>query len=123
MNNQTILIVDDEPITRTLMEAILDPHYTVRTADSGTQALEMISTQLHPDLILLDVIMPMVDGYHVLLQLKGNPDTRDIPVIFVSSMENEEDIENGLALGAVDYVKKPVNPGLLMAKVKSHLPL
>ena len=108
MTDTTILIVDDDPMMQTLMQTILTPNYGVCIANSGALALEMVTSEIHPDLILLDVIMPEMDGYATLLRLKENPGTRDIPVILVSSMETAEDQANGLALGAVDYIIKPV---------------
>lgn len=121
MSDTTILIVDDEPVILASMSKVLAPGYKVRAANSGGRALQVAATDPRPDLILLDVLMPGIDGYSVLSQLKNNPDTRDIPVIFVTAMEAETDEEKGLALGAVDYITKPVKPAILLARVKAQL--
>lgn len=123
MSDKTILIVDDEPAILTSIGKVLTTHYLVRVANSGGRALEVAVTDPQPDLILLDVMMPDMDGYSVLSRLKGNPATRDIPVIFVTAMEAVIDEEKGLALGAVDYITKPVNPSILLARVKGQLTL
>jgi len=121
MNDATILIVDDEPVILASMSEGLAPSYKVRAANSGARALTVANTDPRPDLILLDVLMPGMDGYSVLSCLKENAATRDIPVIFVTAMEAEEDEEKGLALGAVDYITKPIKPAILLARVKTHL--
>ena len=121
MNDTTILIVDDDPTILTTMNKILSPTYKVRVANSGTRALDIMATNPHPDLILLDLLMPGMDGYSVLSQLKENPDTRDIPVIFVTVMESTVDEEKGLLLGAADYITKPFKPAILLARIKTHL--
>ena len=123
MDTVTILIVDDEPTILASLSKLLSPSYTVRAANSGERALEIAVTEPYPDLILLDVIMPKMNGYDVLLRLKENPATQDIPVIFVTAMEEEDDEEKGLSLGAVDYITKPVSPAILLARVKTHLTL
>ena len=122
MNDTTVLIVDDDPTMLTTINKVLAGSYQVRAANSGERALQMASTDPRPDLILLDVLMPM-DGYKVLLKLKENPATCDIPVIFLTSMEDADDEEKGLELGAVDYLTKPISPAILMARVKTHLTL
>jgi len=121
MNNATILIVDDEPVVLASMSKVLDSFYKVRTAKSGARALTVVATDPRPDLILLDVLMPEMDGFSVLSQLKKAPASCDIPVIFVTAMEAEEDEERGLGLGAVDYIAKPIKPAVLLARVKTHL--
>lgn len=123
MNDTTILIVDDEPIVLASMSKILSPTYKVRAANSGSRALHIARLLPQPELILLDVQMPGMDGYKVLSRLKQNATTRHIPVIFVTAMEAEEDEEKGLSLGAVDYITKPVRPAILLARVKNHLTL
>jgi two-component system, NtrC family, sensor kinase len=123
MNKATLLIVDDEPEILSVMGQILAPLYTLRAANSGERALIVARTQPLPDLILLDVMMPDMDGYSVLSQLKKNPITQDIPVIFVTAMRNFESEEKGLDLGAIDYITKPVNAAILLARVKTHLTL
>jgi len=123
MGDLTVLIVDDAPTILTAMSKILSPYYRVRAANSGKRALQVVLTKPQPDLILLDVVMPDVDGYSVLSKLKADPATRDIPVIFVTAMESSEDEEKGLAMGSVDYITKPIRPAILLARVKAQLTL
>ena len=123
MGDKTILIVDDEPATLMSIGKVLSTLYMVRVANSGGRALEVVVTDPQPDLILLDVMMPDMDGYSVLLRLKESPATCDIPVIFVTGMEAVTDEERGLELGAVDYITKPVTPSILLARVKGQLTL
>ena len=123
MSDQTILIIDDEPAVLTSIGKVLATRYLVRVANSGRRALEVAFTDPQPDLILLDVMMPDMDGYSVLSRLKKKSATRDIPVIFVTGMEAVTDEERGLELGAVDYITKPVNPSILLARVKGQLTL
>jgi putative two-component system response regulator len=123
MNKPIILVVDDEPTILASISKILSPVYQVRAAISGERTLIVANSNPAPELILLDVSMPDMDGYAVLLKLKENPATCDIPVIFVTAMETREDEEKGLRLGAVDYITKPVNPAVLLARVKNHLTL
>ena len=123
MNNATILIVDDEPTNLSVLSQTLTHSYKVRAANSGLRALQVANSEPRPDLILLDVMMPDMDGYEVIAQLKKNPATKNIPVIFVTAMESVVDEEKGLTLGAVDYIMKPVRPAILMARVKAHLTL
>ncbi len=120
---QTILIVDDSPTNIRLIGDILSPFYRVRAANSGEKALKNACKQPLPNLILLDVIMPDLDGYAVLKQLRQNPLTREIPVIFVTSMDETADEEYGLDLGAVDYITKPVRPAILQARVRTQMEL
>ena len=123
MSKLTLLIVDDEPAILASMSKILAPYYRVRAAGSGQRALLVADSEPRPELILLDVMMPDLDGYSVLTRLKQNPETEDIPVIFVTAMEAAEDEEKGLELGAVDYIMKPIKPAILLARVKTHLVL
>jgi len=120
---QTILIVDDAPENLSLLSDLLQPYYQVRAANSGLRALRAAATDPQPDLILLDVIMPSMDGYEVITQLKADPHTVNIPVIFVTAMESSEDEEHGLALGAMDYITKPIKPAIVLARIKTHLEL
>jgi len=120
---QTILIVDDAPENLSLLSDLLQPYYQVRAANSGLRALRAATTDPQPDLILLDVIMPSMDGYEVITQLKADPRTANIPVIFVTAMESSEDEEHGLALGAMDYITKPIKPAIVLARIKTHLEL
>jgi putative two-component system response regulator len=117
----TILIVDDEPINLSLLTQVLSEKYRVRAGNSGERALQVAASEPRPDLILLDVMMPEMDGYSVLSRLMEDPVTRDIPVIFVTAMEALGDEEKGLAMGAVDYITKPIIPAILLARVKTHI--
>ncbi len=123
MSDETILIVDDEPANLAVLNQTLSNDYRVRAANSGARALQVAATNPRPDLILLDVLMPEMDGYSVLSRLKEDPDGGDIPVIFVTAMEAAADEEKGLGLGAVDYITKPIRPAILLARVKAHLTL
>lgn len=120
---QTILIVDDAPENLSLLSDLLQPYYQVRAANSGLRALHAATTEPHPDLILLDVMMPTMDGYEVIKQLKADSRTATIPVIFVTAMESSEDEERGLKLGAMDYITKPIKPAIVLSRVKTHLDL
>lgn len=112
MSRPTVLIIDNEPAVLTSMSNVLSSDYRVRAANSGTRALQMLANPPLPDLILLDVQMPVMDGYAVLEQLKNDAFTCDIPVIFVTATDSAAGEEKGLALGAVDFVTKPINPPL-----------
>ncbi len=117
-----VLVVDDTPENLSLMSALLRGEYTVRVANGGERALRLAS-ESPPDLILLDVMMPEIDGYEVLRRLKENPATREIPVIFLTARTDADDERRGLELGAVDYVTKPISPAIVMARVRTHLTL
>jgi putative two-component system response regulator len=118
-----ILIVDDTPENLALMSALLRDEYTVKVANSGQRALKIAHAEVLPDLILLDVMMPQMDGYEVCRQLKLDPRTRDIPVIFITAQSGIEYERHGLELGAVDYIAKPVSPPIVLARVRNHLAL
>ena len=120
---QVILIVDDNPDNIDVLAEILRPTYLVKAATSGAMALKIAASQEPPDLILLDIMMPEMDGYIVCERLKASPFTRKIPVIFVSAMGETEDEEKGLAVGAVDFITKPVRPPIVRARIKTHLSL
>jgi len=122
-NAPIILVVDDTRLNLMFVTSILEDQYRVRQASSGERALELASVTPHPDVILLDVMMPAMDGYEVLQRLRNNPDTREIPVIFVTAMAADDDEERGLALGAVDYMTKPLRPAILLARVRNHVEL
>jgi putative two-component system response regulator len=117
----TLLIVDDAPENLSVLSEILQPHYRVLAATSGEACLRVVSSQLRPDLILLDVMMPGMDGYAVLARLRENPATRDIPVMFLTSLTRMEDEEHGLQLGAADYLTKPIKPTVVLARVRTQL--
>jgi adenylate cyclase len=117
----TILVVDDTPTNLALMVEILHPQYHTRIAINGLRALELLAAGPPVDLILLDVMMPGLDGYEVCARLKADPSTRHVPVIFISAMNEEEDETKGLDLGGVDYVTKPINPAIVKARIRTHL--
>ena len=119
----TVLLVDDTPGNLAVLSDLLQPDYRIRAATSGQRALEIADSQPRPDLILLDVMMPEMDGYAVLGRLRENAATRDIPVIFVTALHSIEDEQRGLALGAVDYITKPFRPAIVLARVRTHLEL
>jgi putative two-component system response regulator len=119
----TILVVDDAPSNLTLMSNLLSDDYKVKIANSGEKALKIANSDTPPDLILLDIMMPLLDGYEVCRQLKHNPKTMNIPVIFLTAKSEMEDELTGLALGAVDYITKPISPPIVMARVKNYLEL
>ncbi|NMG01319.1 response regulator, partial [Aromatoleum toluolicum] len=118
-----MLVVDDTPDNLSLMSDLLRTDYKVKLAPSGERALQIVAGDSKPDLILLDIMMPDMDGYEVLRRLQFNPDTEDIPVIFLTAMSAAEDESIGLELGAVDYITKPINPAIVMARVRNHLQL
>ena len=120
---QTILIVDDTPQNLTVLGELLKPLYRVRAVNSGARALQAATTEPRPDVILLDVMMPDMDGHEVLRRLRAESATRNIPVIFITGMDATADEERGLALGAVDYITKPINPAIVLARVRTHLEL
>jgi len=119
----TILVVDDTSDNLDLMSNLLKNTYKVKIANAGETALKIASSKSPPDLILLDIMMPGMDGYEVCQRLKSNPETINIPVIFLTARSGMEDEQKGLELGAVDYITKPISPPILMARVKNHLAL
>lgn len=118
-----MLLVDDDLETLSSIRDMLEADYRVRITSMGGRALQIATSEMKPDLILLDLSMPAPDGYEVLAQLRGNPETRDIPVILMKEPHDTEDEERGLAMGAVDYIAKPVHPQLLLARVRAHMEL
>ncbi len=121
MVKQTVLIVDDDPANLAILTKILQPLFTVHAVNSGARCLTAVRRPQTPDLILLDVIMPGINGYEVITRLRSDPVTCDIPVIFVTSLDEEFDEEHGLELGAVDYLTKPVSPAIVLARVQTQL--
>lgn len=119
----SIMIVDDEPSNLLILAQLLRPAYTVRPATDGVTALRIAAADSQPDLILLDIIMPDMDGYEVLSRLKADERTRDIPVIFVTAMADAEAEIRGLDCGAEDYITKPYSPAIVLARVHTHLAL
>src|SRR6185369_445262 len=125
MTNKTykILIVDDEEPNRKLLSRFLTcDQYALYTAGNGMEALELAKTT-SPDLVLLDVSMPVMDGYEVCRALKADEATKKIPVIFVTAMQKIDDETRGFEAGAVDYITKPVNAAVVQARVRTHLAL
>jgi putative two-component system response regulator len=121
--NSRILIVDDIPANIQVLVSILkEDGYQLSVATGGKQALDLIE-KVGPDLVLLDIMMPDMDGYEVCRRLKADEATRHIPVLFITALVDAEDEAKGLALGAVDYITKPINPELLRARVRNHLEL
>jgi putative two-component system response regulator len=118
---KTLLAVDDTPSNLRMVTAVLSPAFKVRVATSGAQALALVRQAPTPDLILLDVMMQGMDGYEVCRQLKAEPLTAAIPVIFLTARTDAEDETRGFELGAADYVTKPINPAVLQARVRAHL--
>lgn len=122
-SKQKILVVDDILDNIEILAGILRPKYDVKVAMNGVNALSLAESSSPPDLILLDVMMPEMDGYDVCRRLKQNPATQKIPVIFVTSRNDVVDEVGGLELGAVDYITKPIQPAIVIARVETHLEL
>jgi serine phosphatase RsbU (regulator of sigma subunit) len=118
-----VLIVDDTPANIKVLHNLLRENYTLSVATSGAAALEIALSDERPDLVLLDVMMPEMDGHEVCRRLKADPRTQDIPVIFVTAMSEVEDETAGFGLGAVDYITKPIRPPIVEARVATHLEL
>ena len=118
-----VLIVDDTPENIDVMGEILKPYYKRSVAIDGEKALRVATSDTPPDLILLDIMMPGIDGYEVCRRLKANEKTAEIPVIFVTAKGSTVDETTGFELSAVDYITKPVSPPLVLARVKAHLEL
>ncbi len=123
MPQPIVLIVDDVPENLTVLGELLCDAYTVRAANAGSAALHLARLNPQPDLILLDVMMPGMDGYEVMQRLKADPATRDIPVICVTALSDTEEEERGLTLGAADYITKPLKPRVVLARVRSQIEL
>ncbi|MDJ0871492.1 MAG: two-component system response regulator [Gammaproteobacteria bacterium] len=119
----TVLVVDDVPENIDVLAGILRPEYKVKVSLNGEKALNLARTSPAPDLILLDIMMPGIDGYEVCRQLKADLTTRRIPVIFVTAKGEVRDEALGFAVGGVDYITKPVSPPIVQARVKTHLAL
>lgn len=122
-HTQTILVVDDTPENIDVLSAVLRPHFKVKAAMNGRVALKIAAGKQKPDLILLDVMMPDMDGYEVCRHLKRDISTASIPVIFVTAKSEVADEQTGFDLGAVDYITKPISPPIVIARVKAHLAL
>lgn len=123
VNQATVLIVDDTPDNISVMSSLLKDLYRVKVATNGETALKIASSHNAPDIILLDIMMPGMDGYEVCRQLKSSVLTKKIPVIFITSLLETEDETKGFDIGAVDYITKPVSAPVVLARVKTHLAL
>ena len=119
----TILVVDDMASNIAILSDLLKEGYKVKIANSGKRALELARAKEKPDLILLDIEMPLMSGYEVCKELKASSNTKDIPIIFVSAKTSANDEEYGLNLGAIDYIKKPFHPAIVKIRVKNHIEL
>ncbi|CAK0768410.1 putative cyclic di-GMP phosphodiesterase VC_1348 [Gammaproteobacteria bacterium] len=119
----TILVVDDTINNLYLTASLLEDSYHVKVANHGHKGLRIATSNPGPDLILLDIMMPEIDGYEVCRQLKANSATRDIPIIFLTAIAESEYEYKGLELGAVDYITKPINPLILKSRIRTHLAL
>lgn len=122
MDKERLLLVDDEPANLQVLRAVLQDQYRLSFARSGSEALQLAQRDM-PDLILLDVMMPQLSGFDVCKALKASPVTAAIPVIFVTALRDEVDETTGFAIGAVDYITKPISPAIVRARVKTHLNL
>lgn len=120
-NKKTILVVDDTPVNIDVLSGVLRKEYKVKAAINGEKALKIAQSEPYPSIILLDIMMPGIDGYEVCRRLKSNPLTSGIPIIFISAKNQIEDQKIGLELGAVDYITKPFDPSVVEARVHHHL--
>ncbi|MEW6515240.1 MAG: HD domain-containing phosphohydrolase [Pseudomonadota bacterium] len=121
--SNSILVVDDEKVNLLILDATLSPYYTVHTARDGIEALAWLAAGGQADLILSDVVMPNLDGYALCRQLKSEELTRDIPLLFLTSLDSSADEEHGLSLGAEDFIHKPISPPVVLARIRNHLEL
>jgi len=120
-NKPTILIVDDEPVNIKILNEILKQDHHIKVATNGYQAINQVQLQPVPDIILLDILMPDMDGFEVCKHLKNTSHTLDIPVIFITSSEKEDDESKGFEAGAVDFITKPIRPTIVQARIKNQL--
>lgn len=118
---KTILLVDDAPAMLQVLNATLKENYKTKVAISGAKAIEICNRDPKPDLILLDIMMPEMDGFEVCQHLKENPETREIPIIFLSGKDNPGDRSRGLSMGAVDFIEKPIDVDMVCLWVEQHL--
>lgn len=123
LDKPTILIVDDEPINVRVLAQNLTPNYRIKTATNGQKALTIVNSDDPPDLVLLDIQMPDIDGYQVLVTMRQQDSTKNIPVIFITAKDGAEDEAKGLDLGAMDYITKPFNLPVVNARVKNQIAL
>jgi len=120
---QIILVVDDTPDNLSMITSLLKDLYQVKIATNGNKALQLAFSPQPPDLILLDIMMPEMDGYEVCRHLKSDSQTAEIPVIFLTAKSDIEDELKGFELGAVDFITKPISPPIVLARVRTHLRL
>ena len=120
-NKSTVLVVDDVSENLEVMIGILEIDYIVKFALNGEKALEIAAKEPHPDIILLDIMMPGMDGYEVCTKLKKDVSTSNIPVIFVTAIDDMKGELKGFEVGGMDYITKPVIPEIVLARVKTHL--
>lgn len=120
---QTVLIVDDQPSNIQMLANLLKADYRIKVANGGEKALMIVNGESPPDLILLDIQMPGLDGYEVCRRLKESAPTKALPVIFVTARDSVDDEEKGLLLGAVDYISRPFHPAIVRARVNAHMNL
>lgn len=120
IHKNSVLVVDDEKANLQSLNLILSEDYTVYTVNNGQDAIKLIKKH-PPDIIILDILMPDMDGYEVFKEIKNNGDTRSIPIIFITALDNPKDEERGLAMGAADYITKPFNPTIVKLRVKNQV--
>lgn len=118
-----ILIVDDEPPNQLILEDLLQQQFDVYTAFNGRQALDYLKTENRVDLILMDIMMPELNGFDTCQKIKSEPGLQDIPVLFLTSLDSAADEEHGLSLGAEDFIHKPYSPAVVLARVRNHIEL
>ena len=116
-----ILIVDDTPTNITVISGVLKDQYRTKVATNGEKALAIAASAEKPDLVLLDVMMPDMDGYEVCRRLKANPETASIPIVFITAKTSEDDRERGIEAGAIDYIHKPFSAPILIERVQAYL--
>jgi len=121
LDKATILVVDDTPENIDVLSGVLKEEYKIKAALNGHVALKIANAEQKPDLILLDVMMPEIDGYEVCKILKSNPETASIPIIFVTAKSEVVDEQIGFSCGAVDYITKPISPSIVLARIKTQL--
>lgn len=116
----TILVIDDEPFNLSLLDEILNKNYTIQKASNGPEALDL-AFATPPDLVLIDVMMPGMDGFEVCRQIKKNATTMHVPVIFITAKNEIKDEELGFSVGASDFIHKPISAPIVAARVRTHL--
>ncbi len=117
----TILVVDDEPTNVAVLNAMLRDNYKVKAALNGENAIKVAKNYPQPDLILLDVLMDKMDGFEVCKILKSNKDTKHIPIVFVTALNERKSDQKGIQLGAIDFFSKPYNAPIILKRIENHL--